>query len=61
MKCLRHLPSDGEYSSKVNIFSDDLEAETETKLLAVTETESRLDRDDPGRKGLPNFLKILRD
>lgn len=28
MKCLRHLPSDGE--SKVNIFSDDLAAEKET-------------------------------
>lgn len=31
------------------------------QLLAVTETESHLNRAYPGRKGLPNFLKVLRD
>lgn len=45
------------------IFSsgDDLVAGTETQLLALTETESPFGRADPGRKGLPDFLKVLRN
>lgn len=58
------MPSGGEYSSKVNYkyFNPEMTLELRQKqLLAVTETESRFARDDPGRKGLLNFLKVLRD
>lgn len=65
IKCHHHLPSDSEYSSKVNCkcFNPEvtLQLRQKQQLLAVMKTESHFDKTDPGRKGLPNFLKVLRD
>lgn len=65
IKSLSHLPPDGEYSSKVNwkYFNPDMTLQLRQKqqLFAVTGAESPFEWTDLGRKGLPNFLKVLRE